>query len=727
MKPLTVNIVGRIDGNTGISQHTKAFSNCLRESFNVNFLDTRPETSDNRFLPTGIDCRNPADDEALNADLSIFVDVTSNGPSDENWRKAPATRRKYIYSVFDSTRIPLSWADIINNHFDAVFVPSRFLVDVYRESCVQKPIFVLPLALDLKKFLPVQPTPAKSRPFVFAFVGSREKRKNLDLLINSFHEVFADSPDVELRIHCAIDFFNDGNFGDRLNTRYKNIYYTEGVLNEDEYLAFIEATDCFVSLSKGEGYSIVPRQFLAAGKPVILSDCFAHAEILADLSALGHNLAFAVDASIPSPGLYDHINGGDVFGLQYDCYPPSISTTLYSVFTARSELFTERLIRLRKEWASQFDYKNLSALYKSIVQPAFCRMSTGNALEFGGITTSDANLAARITGRNFSLSGWQNIGPDTRKVVVIGNDGGFFSVLNRFVSYLTWTLSENPTSVVLPDWSIASMQKHWRTEKFTSFCYGRPEDGNIWLKLFKPLPFPEVGEVDYNDAAALNANSELKDDYNEENEPWLTYVHPYKLYRSPGFQRWRHWYHLYFSAYVHLRDDLQRRIDSIYAAQLKGYRVVSAHIRHPSHGIEQPGARMPTVDLYCEMIREIQGREGLNANNSRVFLATDQDSVVDRLRAEFGNMLVYATEAARTSKAADAHFQGLSEKEKMREGFQIQHITAANPKNWSVTMAEEVLIDTFLLAKGEYFVHVTSNIATAVSYINPRIKMIYCE
>lgn len=727
MSKLAVNIVGRIDAHTGIAQHTKAFASCLRDDFEVNFLDTRPESSETAYLPHGVRAFSAFDNALTNAEVSIFVDVTCNDADDKKWQRVPVTKRKYIYSVFDSTLMPKNWADIMNNHFDAVFVPSRFLVDVCKNSMVHKPVFYLPLALDLQPFSEIGKKSRDDGPFVFTFIGSREPRKNIDVLLECFSETFQGRPDVLLRIHCALDFFNNADYADGVMRRYSNVHFTCGVMDDDSLKDVIRETDCFVSLSKGEGYSIVPRQFLAAGRPVILSDCFAHSEILRELEGLGSGLGFAVDASIPVPGEYRHINGGGVFGLQYDVYKPSVCQVLLDVFRRRASLTDEGAVSMRRQYAMRYDQRNLAGLYKSIIQPAFCRMSTGDELEFGGITTSDANLASRITGRNYSLSGIQQVGAAPKKVVVMGNDGGFFSVFNRFVSYLTWTLAEHPGSVVLPDWRIDAMQRHWGTTRFTSFCYGRPEDGNIWLKLFKPLPYANTGDEIYNSDRLLYDGAELHDDYNEKNEPWLTYVHPYKLYRSPGFERWRHWYHLYLSANVHLQDHIQQKIDAIHERHLKGYRVISAHIRHPSHGIEQAGARMPTVDLFCEFIRETQGREGLNQFNSRIFLATDQDSVVEKLKSEFGDMVVYASDAARTTEKDDAHFNSLSAEQQMQEGFQIQHLTAADPNRWTTKMAEEVIVDTYLLARGDYFIHVTSNIATAVSFINPRIKMVYCE
>jgi hypothetical protein len=498
-------------------------------------------------------------------------------------------------------------------------------------------------------------------------------------------------------------------------------------LTKDDYLQFINQADCFVSLSMGEGYSIVPREFLAAGKPVILSNCFAHAEILADLSAIGENLVFPIEADVPVPAIYDHVFGGGMYGIQYDSYRPSACHVLERVYNMRHSLFDSETVTLRREWSKQYDRGALTPLYRSIVEPRFCRKTTGNELEFGGVSTSDANLASRMLGSTLSHSDVQNLREKPVKYVVIGNDGGFFSVFNRFVSYLAWTLSENPDSIVLPDWRIDAMQKHWNVDRFTSFCYGAKSDGNIWLKLFEPLPYKDFPDASYETDDALYGGAALKDDFNEKNEPWLTYIHAYKLYKSPGFQRWRHWYHLYCSTYIKPRPHIRDKVEKYYDQNLKGYTVISAHIRHPSHGIEQPGSRMPTVELFCEKIHSLMAEKSLTARNTRLFLATDQDTVVDHITREFGGMVVFSPESSRTTQANDKYFNSLSIEEKMREGFQIQHLTAADPNKWSTKMAEEVIVDTYLLAKGDYFIHVTSNIATAVAFINPRIQMHYCE
>lgn len=725
---IRINCVGRIDGHTGIGRITRAFLEAWKDHFDVTFIDTRPESSDMSLLPAGVLASRPGDPHLDTADLSVFTDVTCNDRDDKNWTKVPPTRLKYIYSVFDSTRAPIEWADIINNHFDAVLVPAQFLINTFRASGVQKPIFLLPLAIDLSPVLRLPaPLPPHGRPFRFGFIGSREARKNVDALVDCFVQVFRNEPDVELHVHCALDFHGDPKYFDLLRSRHAGIRVSTGKLELSDYLELIKRLDCFVSLSMGESYSVVPREFLAAGKPVILSNCFAHAEILSGLGGEMADLGFCVDADVPVPAYYGHIFGGRTYGLQYDTYKPSACAALEQVFSHRESLFSADLVNGRRVWARQFDHSALGDLYRSLVTPSMSRRATGDVLEHGGISTRDSNLLSRLVGRNLALSLTEEIRDRPVKYVVIANDGGFFSVFNRMMSYLTWASSEHPDSVVLPDWRIAAMQRHWKAERFTSFCYGTERDGNLWLKLFEPLPYADYDDASYDNDEILYRDALIKDDFNEHDEPWLTYVHAYKLYKSPGFRRWRQWYHLHLCSHVRLREHLRERIEGFFDRNLRGFKVVSAHIRHPSHGIEQPGARMPTVDLYCEKIRGLMEVHGLNPRSTRIFLATDQDSVVDEMVAAFGDLIVVSPSVTRTTRDLDDKFKQLPPRSRMREGHQIQHLTAADPSKWSIQMAEEVIVDAYLLARGDFFVHVTSNIATAVSFINPRIRMIYCE
>jgi hypothetical protein len=86
----------------------------------------------------------------------------------------------------------------------------------------------------------------------------------------------------------------------------------------------------------------------------------------------------------------------------------------------------------------------------------------------------------------------------------------------------------------------------------------------------------------------------------------------------------------------------------------------------------------------------------------------------------------FIEEVRRTTHAEDAKFDKLSAEEKNKEGHQVQHIMASDRDRWSTKMAEEVIRDAYILARCNSLLHVTSNISTAVAYMNPDLEMVYC-
>jgi hypothetical protein len=111
----------------------------------------------------------------------------------------------------------------------------------------------------------------------------------------------------------------------------------------------------------------------------------------------------------------------------------------------------------------------------------------------------------------------------------------------------------------------------------------------------------------------------------------------------------------------------------------------------------------------------------------RIFLGTDQEAVVQGFTAEFGHHVIAYPDVRRTTAAEDNVFQKASPNDRAIVGFQVQHLVASSPDAWSVEMAREVLRDVGAMARAEVLFHVVSNVATAVSYMNPWLEMQFVE
>ncbi len=280
---------------------------------------------------------------------------------------------------------------------------------------------------------------------------------------------------------------------------------------------------------------------------------------------------------------------------------------------------------------------------------------------------------------------------------------------------------------MLPDWNVARMMERQKVSKFVSFCYGKPGEGNVWVKLFRPLFGLSDAEMD--DPEILYARSSLpKSEHNQHREPQLTYIHAYELYKTKRFAMWRQHYHRIFSQHVHLQPSLQEEIDLFAESTLTRPFMIAAHVRHPSHSLEQPGGAMASNKVYLDKVRELLRERNIRESSEQwgLFLATDQQRVVKEFRSEFGDRVCFFGDVRRTQSRDDGQYQSLDEADKLKEGFQVQHLAAADPASWSSRLAWEVIRDAYAMARCDALLHVVSNISTAVSFINPHIEMIFC-
>ncbi len=294
----------------------------------------------------------------------------------------PEDQIRMAYSMFESSQIPKQWVEILNERFDLVVVPDPFLVDVYKNSGVEIPIFELPLGLNLKKFLNKPLKNNRNKPFVFANLGSSIFRKNQIKLIQAFAKAFGNNPDVELIINSrtAIRMFHLKVEQEIKRLSLSNVHFKLQRLPEKEYISLMMNADCLVNNSLGEGYSIQPREAMALGIPVILTDNTAQSTLCQS----------GIPLSIPcyaEPAYYDFLNGyyGDFFNHEVDDLANALTEMVknYGEYLSKAEA--------AREFAAQYDYSHLIGRYQNLIHPKEVQLGRQNLLtEEVLITNSDA-------------------------------------------------------------------------------------------------------------------------------------------------------------------------------------------------------------------------------------------------------------------------------------------------------------------------------------------------
>lgn len=377
------SIVGYVSMKDGIGRQSAELIDVLKDTFDIHFRNTRDVNFEE--VPPSIHHILKHRKRPFGK-VVIFEDTLSI--KDELFERLPLKDLKnhimIAYSMFESSKIPQGFVDKLNRYFDLVCVPDPYHVNIYKESGVTRPIFVLPLGLSLDPFLTKPLKHTSHTPFVFGTSASCENRKNLPKLAQAFHKAFGDRSDVKLVIHSRraqpaerkklLDILE--------TTNSKNISFLEKPLTKNSYMEFFESLDVFVSISKGEGYSISPREAMALGVPVVLSNNTAHKTICALPFVMG------IDSDKEIPAFYDALDltSGNFYDVDIDV----VAKALQEAKNSYPKLLTNS--HKLREFAKTSNFSELKKFYNTLINPSFVEFGQDNKITEIGIYTHSKPL-----------------------------------------------------------------------------------------------------------------------------------------------------------------------------------------------------------------------------------------------------------------------------------------------------------------------------------------------
>ena len=273
-------------------------------------------------------------------------------------------------SVVEADAIPDGWAYLLNTYFDAVVVPDQYLVEVYKKSGVNIPVYciaqgILVAAYDngVKK---EKWTSWSKRPFVFGISARNHPHKNILKVAQAFFNEFKDDPQFKLVIHTKEDaFLNETLFDFIHENNIKTIVVLEENKSRVDYIALLKSFDCYVLVSRGEGFSVTPREAMALGVPCILSNNTAHKTIC----ATGYVQSVHCPLVVPSVG-------EPVIRNDFDCTVEEVQKAMRFVYE-HYELCWQRA-QQGIAWAQQYEWEKIAVLYADFFnqQLMFCTKYT---------------------------------------------------------------------------------------------------------------------------------------------------------------------------------------------------------------------------------------------------------------------------------------------------------------------------------------------------------------
>ncbi|MDP9121953.1 MAG: glycosyltransferase, partial [Acidobacteriota bacterium] len=194
-------------------------------------------------------------------------------------------RYKIGYTMLEVDGFPREWV-AQGNRMDEVWVPSEFNRQGFQRSGLDCPIHVIPLGVDIDYFHPgIAAYPNPAGEFVFLSIFEWGERKNPWLLLQAFSEVFSAREPV--RLLCKV---MNRDPGVRLKEEIRRLGLRESG-GRISYLFNLEfpyyqlgslyrSVDCFVSVSRGEGWNMPLMEAMACGLPAIATDWGAHTEFV---------------------------------------------------------------------------------------------------------------------------------------------------------------------------------------------------------------------------------------------------------------------------------------------------------------------------------------------------------------------------------------------------------------------------------------------------------------
>ena len=212
----------------------------------------------------------------------IPVDIQILHLTPENY---PTFRNPSLYNIgytaWETDRLPDKWIPLCNM-LDEIWVPSTWNAQVFRNSGVTKPIFVVPHIIQPCTQSGEQVIIGNENTYVFYSIFQWIERKHpIGLLKAYFTEFRSDEPVIlalkSYRVNTSLQeqmvIKNDISMIKRSlrMDAYPPILFFGSLMPRDHIIGLHQRGDCFVLPHRGEGFGIPIAEAMSHGKPVISS------------------------------------------------------------------------------------------------------------------------------------------------------------------------------------------------------------------------------------------------------------------------------------------------------------------------------------------------------------------------------------------------------------------------------------------------------------------------
>jgi len=195
-------------------------------------------------------------------------------------------KEKIFFTMMETVSLHPLWIEICNKCCDRIWVPSQSNKQIFINNGIKKEINVIPLGIDEKiffsnkekvefdKFISLfgQKIEIGIKNFKFLSVFSWRFHKGYDSLIKSFVNAFTDKDDVCLVIFSKkneIDAIKELSLFLPRNNKLPQILLYNKIIETNNMPNFYKLFNCYICMSRGEGFGLTPLEAGACGLPII--------------------------------------------------------------------------------------------------------------------------------------------------------------------------------------------------------------------------------------------------------------------------------------------------------------------------------------------------------------------------------------------------------------------------------------------------------------------------